>query len=110
MPEKGTDDPREKSITKVLEEEPITEDSKSPLLLGNLKGTISLRTRKSFRTLNGFCTVKKSFDFLMMVYNKVGSENKFSYDNFGLGRSHFHATVTYKLKLKNFSRKCYCHN
>ena len=30
----------------------------------------------------------------------VGNGDKFSYQNFGIGRPHFHATVTLKLKPK----------
>ena len=36
---------------------------------------------------------------------KFTDGNKFSYENFSIGRPHFHATATSKLKLKIFSYK-----
>ena len=39
-----------------------------------------------------------------MVYDSVGDGNKLSYNNYGLGRPRFHATVTLKLELKIFPR------
>ena len=50
------------------------------------------------------CHKKTLFGFLVMVYDRVGDGNKFSYQNFGLGRPRFHATSHLKLKLKNFFR------
>lgn len=34
------------------------------------------------------------FGFLVMVYDRVGDGDNILYDNFGLERPHFHATVT----------------
>ena len=42
-----------------------------------------------------------------MVYDRVGDGDKFSNENFGLGRSRFYGTSHLKLKLKHFSRKPY---
>ena len=52
-----------------------------------------------------FTPQKNSFGFLVMMYDKVGDGDRFSYKKFGLGRSRFYATVTQKLKLKNFAYK-----
>ena len=45
---------------------------------------LSLRTLRSFRSLNDFCGAKNSFGILMMVYDRVGTGNKFSYEFFVL--------------------------
>ena len=57
---KSTGDPREESITQDPEEKPITEHSRSALYLRSLNrtlpmrnlSTISMKTLRSFRTLN----------------------------------------------------------
>ena len=101
------------SLSLGLKEDPITEDHKDDPItyrskkktksLRNLKRTLSLRTLKrtlslraltSVSTLNDFCAAKTFFGFLVIVYDRVGDGEKFSCKNFGLGRSHFHATVT----------------
>ena len=106
---KSTDDPREQSTTEDPEEEPFIDDSKRTILirtlkmtlsLRNLKRTLSMRTLRSFKTLNDF-----PFCFLVVVYDREDDGDKFSYENFGLGRSRFHTTSNLKLKLNNFSRK-----
>ena len=38
-----------------------------------------------------------------MIYDRVGDGDKFSYENFGIERPHFHATVALKVKPKNFN-------
>ena len=85
MPKKSHMDPKEGYINEDTEEEPITVDSKR---------TLSLRTLRRFRTLNDFCAEKVSFGFLLMVCDRVGDGDKFSYENFGLERPTLHATVT----------------
>ena len=40
-----------------------------------------------------------------MVYDKVDDGDRFSYKKLGLRRARFYATVTQKLKLKNFAIK-----
>ena len=52
-----------------------------------------------------FAPQKTLFDFLVIVYNRVGDGENFSYKNSGLGSPRFHATVTKKLKQNNFSGK-----
>ena len=42
------------------------------------------------------------FGFLVMVYYRVGNGNKFSYENFGLGRPHFYATSHLKIEVEVF--------
>ena len=49
-----------------------------------------------------FALQKTLFCFLVMVYDIVGDGNKFSYENFGLGRPHFHATRHLKTEAKQF--------
>ena len=96
---------KEESITEDPEEEPFTEDSKrvlSPknfkrtLSLRNLKRTLSLRILRSFR----FALQKALFRFLVMIYDRVGDGDKFSYENFGLGRPRFHATSHLNIETK----------
>ena len=113
---KNTDDPREESITVDPEEEPITEDSmetlkrilsirnlKRTLSLENLKTTLSMKILGNFRILNDFCAAKKNiFSFLVTVYDRMGDEDKFSYENFGLGRCCFNATSHLKIEAKVF--------
>ena len=69
--------------------------------LRNLKRTLSLRTLKRFRILNEFCAAKSVFGFLVMVYDRVGNGDKFSFENFALGKPRFHVIVTLKLRQKN---------
>ena len=111
---KRTYDSREESIAEYPEEEPITEDLKRTLSrtlsqrnlkktlsilkrnpsLRTLQKTLSLRTLRNFKTLDYFCVPKNFFVFLVMVYYRVGDEDKFLYENFGLGMPRFYATVT----------------
>ena len=42
------------------------------------------------------------FGFLVMVYYRVGNGNKFSYENFGLGRPRFYATSHLKIEAEVF--------
>ena len=46
--------------------------------------------------------MKKLFHFLVTVYDRVADGDKFSYENFGLGRSCFHATSHLKIEAKEF--------
>ena len=41
-----------------------------------------------------FASQKTFLIFLAMVYYRVGDEDKFLYENFGLGMHRFYATVT----------------
>ena len=41
-----------------------------------------------------FVSQKTPSGFLMMVYDRVGDDDKFSYEHFGFGRPCFHATFT----------------
>ena len=43
---------------------------------------------------------KYLFGFFVMVYDRVGGGDKFSYKNFGLGRSHFYATSHLKIETR----------
>ena len=62
-----------------------------------------MKTLRSFRTLNDFCAAKKTlFGFLVMAYDRVGDGDKFSYENFGLGKPRFHATIHFKIEAKVF--------
>ena len=64
-----------------------------------VKRTLSLRTLRSFRTLNKFCAAKISC-FLVIVYGRVSDRDKFSWGNYGLRRSRFsycsHLKITAK--------------
>ena len=67
---KGTDDPREESITEDPEEEPITGDSRRTLSLRTLKRTLLLRTLRGFSGSSGpsmtFASQETLF-FLLMI-------------------------------------------
>ena len=109
---KKTDGSIQKSITKYFEDESITEDPKRTLSLRNPKSTISLSnlnrviislrsltrnlslsTLRSFRSLNSFCAEETLFGFSIMVYDRVSDGDKFPFENSGLGRPRFYATV-----------------
>ena len=61
-----------------------------------------MKILKSFRTLKTFAPQKALFSFSVMVYYKVGNGDKFSYENFGLGRPSFLATSHLKIEAKVF--------
>ena len=108
---KKTDGSIQKFITKDFEDEPITEDPKRTLSLRNPKSALSLRnlnrvisqrsltrnlllsTLRSFRGLNSFCAEETLFGFSIMVYDRVSDGDKFPFENSGLGRPRFYATV-----------------
>ena len=78
---KSTDDWREESITEDPEEELITKDSKRTLSLRNLKSIWRATGASGFSIT--FTSQKALF---VMVYDRVGDEDKFWYDNFALGK------------------------
>lgn len=100
---KKTDGSIQKSITKYFEDESITEDPKRTLSLRNLNRVLislrsltrnlSLSTLRSFRSLNSFCAEETLFGFSIMVYDRVSDGDKFPFENSGLGRPRFYATV-----------------
>ena len=49
-----------------------------------------------------FAPQKTHFGFLVMVYDRGGDGEKFSYENFCLGRPHFHSTSHLKIEAKEF--------
>ena len=102
---------QERSLTEEPFEESVTENSKSNLSLrtikrtlssGNLKKTLSLRNKENpitvdpqeFKDTQWLAPLKTLFDFLVIVWDRVGDRENFSHKNFGLGRPRFNATVT----------------
>ena len=61
-----------------------------------------MMTLRSCWTLNDFCTKKKNFFLLVIVYDKVGDGYKFLYHNYDLAKSLFHATSKLKVNANNF--------
>ena len=55
-----------------------------------LKTALSIKTPRIF------------FSFLVMIYDRVGDDDKFSYENFDLGRHRFHAVSHLKFEAKIF--------
>ena len=49
-----------------------------------------------------FAPQKFRFGFLVMVYDRVDDEDKFSCENFGLGRPRFHVTSHLNTEAKEF--------
>ena len=102
---------REESITAYpKEEDPISEDSKKTLSLRTLKRILSMRNLKRTLTVNSkdnainrdpqelqdphsLWRLKLTlFGFLVMVYDRLDTGDKFPKKKFGLGRLLFHAT------------------
>ena len=73
--------------------DPITEDPEENFITEVPNRALSLKTLRSFRTLNNFCAAKIS-GFFVNVYGRVGDGDKFSYRNYVLGRPAFHTAVT----------------
>ena len=108
---------REESITACpKEEDPISEDSKKTLSLRTLKRILSMRNltrtlitvKPKDNAINGDCQKLQEpqwplrhrltlFGFLVMVYDRVNDGDKFSKNNFGLGKLRFHATSHLKV-------------
>ena len=49
-----------------------------------------------------FVPQKPLFGLLLMVYDRVGDEDKFSYESFIFGRPRFHAANHFKIEVKEF--------
>ena len=77
-----TDEPKENSINEKPTEGPITVKPKDNAINDDPK--------------------KILFDFLVMVYDRVGDGDKFSNENLGLGRPRFHGTNHLKIETQVF--------
>ena len=112
---------KESIIADPEEEDPIPGHSQNSLSMRTLKRILSMRNLKSI-----VITVKPKdhpinedpeelqdpqwlllrkltlFGFLVMVYDRVDDGDKFSKENFGLGRLRFHATNHLKIEAKEF--------
>ena len=67
-----------------------------------------MRTLRSFRAINGFYATENSVWLfgeiyeIYKIYDRVGDEDKFSYERFGLGRPRFYVTSHLNFDGKEF--------
>ena len=105
---------RKKELT-VIEKPRGQRTQRGALPPRNLKGTLSLKILKRIFSLRFLKSIQKRapslkilgifrtlHNVLVIVYDRVGDEEKFSYKNCGIDMPRFHARFAWKLELKKF--------
>ena len=77
-----------------LKKDPITEDLKRTPPLRTERENFQWGLSRASRPWMTFAQQKTLFTFFVIVYDRVSDEDKFSYENCGVGGPRFHAAVT----------------